>query len=404
MQYSRSILVFEPESEGHSVEWLLHLIHFATAKSQGASIHLLASEPVCRQLVEDAAVSGSEIHLIPLLPQEQSLCTHRSLMVSSFSRWWIMRRYMARTNAEAGHFLCIDHLTLPLALGLGLRHRPISGTLFRPSVHYRQLSAVRLRWSERLRNLRKGILYRMALRHPRVSRILTLDPYFPSFAATHYRDGGKVRWLPDPVHPSVNRQNGDGHLLRTIPTNLTILLLFGHITERKGVLMLLAALRSVHSEFASHIGVVIAGRIDASVRARVQSAISALAEDRPNLWVHIEDRRLSSGELHALVERSDVVLAPYQRFVGSSGVLLWAARAGKPLVTQDYGLLGRLVRDNRLGIVVDTTEPRSLRAGIEVLVATGGRYNFDPQSANTFLSAMTPQSFAAEVFDSLNDG
>jgi glycosyltransferase involved in cell wall biosynthesis len=403
MDHLRPVLVFEPEREGHPTEWLQHLIRFAATEGRGAPIYLLAARSVCKDLAEDVSAAGGRVRLIPLGESEQALCTHRSLMISSFSRWWVMRRYMARTDAAAGHFLCIDHLTLPLALGLGLRHRAISGTLFRPSVHYAELGSARAHWAERLRNMRKSILYRLALRHPDLGRMLTLDPYFPRFAAIRFRQGEKVRWLPDPVHPPVNCRSDDRRLLAVIPANLTVLLLFGHITERKGVLTLLAALRGLRPETTARIGVVIAGRIDAEVKSRMQTVMAALARERPYLWLHVEDRRLSSGELYSLVERADVVLAPYQRFVGSSGVLLWAARAGKPLVTQDFGLLGRLVRDYRLGIVADTLDLRSLRAGIEMAVAAGGRQVFDRQSADSFLAQMTPQRFAAEVFASLHD-
>ncbi len=55
-----------------------------------------------------------------------------------------------------------------------------------------------------------------------------------------------------------------------------------------------------------------------------------------------------------LLKRCDVVLIPYQRHVGSSGLLIWAASAGKPVITQDFGLIGALTRAYKLGQTVDT--------------------------------------------------
>src|SRR3546814_5924618 len=43
-----------------------------------------------------------------------------------------------------------------------------------------------------------------------------------------------------------------------------------------------------------------------------------ICRKRPDLWLHTKNRHLSSGEIDALVDRCDVVLAPYQRFVGRS--------------------------------------------------------------------------------------
>ena len=105
----------------------------------------------------------------------------------------------------------------------------------------------------------------------------------------------------------------------------------------------------------THIGrrtaLLLAGRIDPMIHGAIRERCSTLAREQPELWLRIEDRWLNRAELAVLVERSDVVPAPYQRFVGSSGVLMWAARAGRPVLAQEYGLVGRLTQDHHLGAV-----------------------------------------------------
>jgi glycosyltransferase involved in cell wall biosynthesis len=117
--------------------------------------------------------------------------------------------------------------------------------------------------------------------------------------------------------------------------------------------------------------------------------------------VHLEDRRLAIEEIAGLVERADVVLAPYKRFVGSSGVVLWAARAGRPLLTQDFGLVGRLVREHRLGLTADTSAPPALAAAIERMVHEGPVTFLDRAAAQSFIADRTPENFAASVFASM---
>ncbi len=397
----RAVLIFEPGVDGHPKEWLQHLIRYA-AGSRDVQVVLVIAEALRRDLAADLQLSAAEnIRLVALRRREQSLCTHGMLPVSAFFRWWVMRRYMASTGADAGHFLGIDHLALPLALGLGIGGKPISGILFRPSCHYADLGPYRPTWRERLRDWRKDILYRLLLRNRCVRRVLTLDPYFPAFAERRYRNGDKVRWLPDPAHPAVNPQAVDRELVDRIPAHRTVLVLFGHLTERKGVLTLLDALRDLEPHVAAAIAIVLAGRVDGAILARVTQKLATLARERPQLWIRLEDRRLSNGELHALVQRSDMVLAPYWRFVGSSGVLLWAARAGKPVLTQDYGLIAKLVRDNQLGVVADTCDPRSIRTSIERAALGDVRHLVDGRKLAHFLSAMTPQRFASEIVSSL---
>src|SRR5258708_7585996 len=147
--------------------------------------------------------------------------------------------------------------------------------------------------------------------------------------------------------------------------------------------------------------VLFAGRIVPAIRDGMDARCRRLARERPELWLRIEDRRLDRADLEALVARSDIVLAPYQRFVGSSGVLLWAARAGRPVLAQEFGLVGRLTRDHHLGAVADSSDPARLAREIERMIVRGPQSFIDLSSATTFASSRTPQRFASTVFSSL---
>ena len=84
--------------------------------------------PHCR--VRCPSSADGRIRFIALKPRELRLCTHRSLSIAAFARWWTMRRYLARTGADFGFFLSLDLLCLPFALGLARcgqtdRRRPV---------------------------------------------------------------------------------------------------------------------------------------------------------------------------------------------------------------------------------------------------------------------------------------
>jgi glycosyltransferase involved in cell wall biosynthesis len=395
----RHLLVFEPDYEGHSREWLQHLLRHSAATASPHRLTLVVAPELRRALAEEAAPL-ERVQLLELTPGEQRLCRHRSLSVSGIARWWVIRRYLRRTGAEAGHVLSLDLLTLPLAFGLGADGRRLSGILFRPSVHYRAMSPHRPRLAERVREIRKAALYRLMLLNRALRVVLTLDPYFPAYAR-RYRNGGKVRAVPDPVHPAVNIAAEDALLAARLPQGRVCFLLFGYLDRRKGVLVLLEALRLLPPAIAARTAVMMAGRIDPAIGALVEASRRALATAQPSLQLEIENRRLRVGEVAALIERCDVVLAPYQRFVGSSGVLLWAARAGKPLLTQDYGLVGRLVRDHRLGIAAEATDAAELARAMARLVESGGAGAIDRRAADAFVAPRTAQQFASQVFASL---
>ncbi|MBX3503157.1 MAG: glycosyltransferase [Alphaproteobacteria bacterium] len=394
--HEEKILVLEPDSEGHSQEWLRHLIDFVAA-GELHRLEIVAPASLCDAL-RPALVNGAHrrIALSPLSPAEHRMCTHRRLVASGFARWWVMRRHLRRSGARSGFFLSIDHLSLPLAFGLGASGARLSGILFRPSVHYGVLGAYEPTRAERLRDLRKALLYRLMLRNPAVDSVLSLDPYFPGYAMSHYAGGEKVRALPDPAH-AASQPAGTEQFAGYAPAGRIGLLLFGYLARRKGPLELLEALGRLRPQTAARVAVMLAGRVDPPIGQELEARRQALAHAQPSLWLQIADRRLDSAEIDSLIQRSGVVLAPYQRFVGSSGVLLWAARAGRPVLTQDFGLIGRLTRDHGLGLVTDSTDPACLAFAIEHIVESGGRELFDVAGARRFVASHTPEHFAAMV-------
>ncbi len=392
------ILIFEPDAEGHSLEWLEHLMVFVADQARATEICLLAPEALCTALARSIPADGADrIRLVAISPLEHRLCTTRPLSVAAFARWWVMRRYIRRIGAQSGFFLTIDLLALPLALGLGIGGPPISGILFRPSVHYGALGPYAPTRGERLRDWRKGVLYRLMLRNRSLSRVLSLDPFFPAYAQTQYAQGDKVQALPDPAHPPVEPPSSGATVEDFVPPGRIGFLLFGYLAERKGPRAVLDALSRLAPATAARVAVLFAGRVDPALRERLEQKCRQLRAERPELWLRIDDRRLDQAELARAVRQSDVILAPYQRFVGSSGVLLWAARVGRPVLAQEFGLVGRLTRDHGLGVAVDSSDPAQLACQITHMVDCGPATFIDRAAARRFAEAQTPQRFASLV-------
>ncbi len=396
---SRHVLIFEPTVEGHVREWLGHLIAFAAAQSDLEASFLVAPE---FEAVLESTIprhARGQVHILALKAEEVRAATRPSLILSGFARHRLMRRYLDRLDADAGHFLALDHLSLCLALGLGFGRRKISGVLFRPSVHYGTFGPYRPRLAEWLRDLRKDLLYRLMLFNPAIQSILSLDPYFPAYAHQRYAHAQKITALADPVHPTafLDRHGATGSAIQ----RRRRFLLFGALTRRKGVMALFQALSLLPPRIASRSHITIAGRIAPDLAEAFGPALNALNRAQPSLKVTVENRWIMDEELDNLTTQADVILAPYQRYVGSSGVLLWAAAAAKPVLTQNYGLIGRLVREHGLGLAVDTEDPGHLAAGIQRFVDGKPYDHMNWRAATDFLASHDVQAFAKAVFSSL---
>jgi glycosyltransferase involved in cell wall biosynthesis len=384
------ILVFESDPRGHAQEWLEHLIGHVAARPAAPRLSILVAAELADEL---AGHEGERVRVLAMTPRERRLCSHPKLAVSGFAKWSTMRRRLRETGATEGLFLCIDHLSLPLGLGLPMAGRPVSGVLFRPTDHYRDFGCRPESWGERLRDLRKWGLTLGMLRNPAVSRLLTIDPYFPEHARRYYPGGDKVVAVGDPAHPPPAPSADERAVADEIPDDRTAFVLFGELTERKGVLPLLDAVARLPADTAATAAVILAGRVDPPIRRAVNDALAAARKAHPELWLKLVDRRLAMGEITALVERSNAVLVPYQRFVGSSGVLMWAAQLRRPVVCQDYGLLGELTRRFGLGTTVDSRDPAALADMLGRLVRNGTERLGNPAGQRAFLASRSAETF-----------
>lgn len=387
----RHILIFEPDVRGHTREWIGHLARFAQEERPDLRLTLAVPPGLAEPL--SPWVEG-QIRLQLLTDEEERGCRDQRLAASSLARWRAMQRHLALSGADHGFFLAFDHLSLPLALGFRAL-RPVSGVLFRPSTHYAALRGDSTTPGEKLRDFRKRLLYRLMLHNPSLRTVFSLDPYFPD----HLRHP-KLKPLIDPAFPPEAEAASD---LAAPPEDRVVFLLFGELAERKGLIALLEALTRLGPDTQRRVAVLIAGRIEAPLRPSVARYLEALRRPRTDLWLHIEDRFLATAELAGLVQRSDVILAPYQRFVGSSGVMLWAARSGKPVITQDYGLIGKLTEDFGLGLAVDTTDPAALARAIEC-AARDPSSLVKPEDLADFVASRTPHRFAATIFSGIAGG
>ena len=67
------------------------------------------------------------------------------------------------------------------------------------------------------------------------------------------------------------------------------------------------------------------------------------------------------------------------------------------MLAQEFGLIGRLTRDNRLGISVDSGSPQELARAIGRMIEAGPETFFDRTAAAHFVAAQTPERFASLV-------
>jgi glycosyltransferase involved in cell wall biosynthesis len=170
--------------------------------------------------------------------------------------------------------------------------------------------------------------------------------------------------VPDPL-PDVEFKPGadnSSHACRTrlgLPAERVILLFFGELRETKGPDILLKATHRLPVDAL----ILYAGAPAGSFSSRDWEAQVTRG--------HLNDRvRLDLGHVpNELVpvyfRAADAVVLPYRRsFLATSGVLQWAAAAGRPVIATNVGDVGNLVKRYGLGLVVEPEDPDQLAHAI----------------------------------------
>jgi glycosyltransferase involved in cell wall biosynthesis len=396
-QARRHVLVFEPDARGHAEEWLVHIARFVRNRQPPLRVTLAVPQMLAPRLRDIAVEIERDLEVLPLDQESCAPCLARPLARAAIERWRLMQSCLRSSGADHGHFLCLDAVSLPIALGWDMAGRSVAGVLFRPSVHYGAFKPGDERPREIVRDLRKRIMYPMMLGNPALEAVLSLDPYFVEYARKAYRHGDKVVELPDPAAIPTPVPSPGEHVALRFPRDRSAFLLFGELTARKGIIELLQACQLLDDATAARVALIVAGRIAPELRAEVGHRVRALRRHRPELWIQVADRRLAEAEIAHTLMDCDVLLVPYQRFVGSSGLLVWAAMFQRPVITQDYGMLGQAVRDYGLGLAVDTTKPAEIAAALKRAIAGSAERLFDPEGARQFGTHRDGDFFAKRV-------
>ncbi|MGB0383284.1 MAG: glycosyltransferase [Ardenticatenaceae bacterium] len=324
-----------------------------------------------------------------------------SLARRAWAEWRLFCRYAKNLSVNHGLVMYIDRFQLPLALQLPAPC-DLSGIYFRPTFHYNHFPSYQPSRGDRVRAWRQSLLWRLACRHPRLKVLFSLDP----LAVEPLQRLGRVKvvHLPDPVE-CYEQETGSStsNKLRDeleIEEGRRVFLLFGALDERKGIYKLLDAIRDLPVSELRRLCVLLVGQVKVANKAQLPSQIASISNSLP-IQLILRNQFVAEEEVPLYFDIADVVLAPYQRHVGMSGILLWAAALRKPVLTSDYGLMGELVRQRSLGISVDSTQASEITKGISAFLAGEAREMFDSESAAQFARENSAEAFAGVVWGNL---
>ena len=364
MNHKSGILFFDLEITGHHVEYLYHLITYRISHPECPNFVLVTHPDFTNRLCAFNLPRDWQSRGIAVIhPSEQEmlrLTGTRPIFKQAAVEFRILCKNIQEHQISRCYLMMLNKFQFVVGSRIG-KTLPcdIRGIIFNP------FGAIDNRTSFWLLKFRKHCQMLWMLRNPKLEHIYILnDNDVAQYLNRRYHRTNFFVSLPDPIL----RPPGVGHYDMAAPSfnpsKKTHFLLFGSLSERKGIFLVLEALKLLPDDIHYGVEVIFAGRLVGQDREAFLTAFSEFQRIRPSLDIRLMDEFMPYESIPELFSVVDCVLAPYVGNQASSGVLGHAALYGKPVIGPDRGLVGKLIRGYGLGIAIESMDAEKLAAAI----------------------------------------
>jgi len=212
--------------------------------------------------------------------------------------------------------------------------------------------------------LLKQYLYIKLLESKKVNCILTQDELLHNFIYKQYPAiRKKLLYIPDPVDlPTTNYTKASIRMDLSIPKSAIVVLVYGSISDRKGLDVLVNALLK---KSLSKVHVLLVGKQQESIDKITKSKeFNNLLQDKR---MHIINEFVGIELQYQVFLAADIVWLGYRNFYASSGVLSLAANTNNLILGTRDGLIGWYTKEKKLGEVFNVNDINSVTSAINKL-------------------------------------
>lgn len=365
----RRVLLIEPHAEGHHAVYLAWMVE--ALLEAGYEITVQTTSKAAKHPGFDA-VSKMPAQILPMAEQRSipGLTVEKGLMPlikREFGYWRLFHSWYKEFEASSGvpDIVFLPYLDYCL-YAIGIFGSPFDqtqwgGVAMRPSFHYATMGVVTPKPA--LSSV-KHTLFARALRCKNLRLLFTVDEPLLEYSRKRRLGIKKIEFLPEPADfvSFPTRESAREHL--GLPSEKLSILVYGAVTMRKGIDRLLDA--ALDPEFPKRVTVIVAGRPDEEVRRYLQrTEIQALARASRLILI---DRFIAPEEEGVLFSAADAVWLGYVNHYNASGVLVQAARAGRPVIACRDGVLGWQANRHKMGWIIDVARKNDILRAVHSLV------------------------------------
>ncbi len=366
-------IIFEEGFTGHRSEYVSHLMRHINAIEDLHGKFIFILNEKMGDFIGDLKTSPfySVVFLNLSAKQKNSL-------KRSFYHWSLISPLLPKFPAMSEIiFMEVDpYLILISSKNFRKHNLKVRGILFQPYLHFKEITP---KTFDVYKQLLKNYLFqrRAVLGNPNLEKLFILNDK-ESVATMNKKIKNIFCNLPDPILESEFHSSDEK--FRSVEKKFLIqpgkknLLVFGSIDKRKNVNTIIDSLLLLPAEISNDVHLIIAGKMSGTVR---DTYIDHIANSKDRLSIAYNDDFIYGEEREILFEKCHLVVMPYVNFYSASSVLGHAIFYNKNIIAPKKGLLGRIVRTEKLGINVDPLSTTEIKDAVLQLLLHPGEYAYD---------------------------
>lgn len=340
------ILIFDTEVTGHHIEYIHHLLIKANLSNDEYIFYLPQQ---FEEVKGDNMVWSHNKNVSFKFFNLQENINECSMLVTSYKKCKLLSRALKRFDVT--HIFLITLIAyipfLPIFISKNVK---VSGIIY-------QIYLYRWKCSSFILKILDVLKYLVLSYSKCIDKIYILNDEASTRIFNHIYNSNKYTFLVDPYVP-INAKEVDLDYL-SIKTNNTKYFHFGALSERKGTLEILKAIKILKPEIQKNSTFIFAGKVNKVIKDEFYSLISEI-KSLGNCQIIVIDKFCDYNLIAELCKHSDMLLIPYKAVSQSSGVIGYAAQYNTPVLAPSRGLIGKLVRKYKLGYVINEVNSKGI--------------------------------------------
>jgi hypothetical protein len=379
MSYHKNILIYDNQIDGHHLEYIHHLYKGAQSRTEFNFIFVIPESFLkIKNQLEWKQVDNIQFVFI----KEKDIYLNENIFLRSYKISKYVKSVAKVNNVSDVFFITLMTL-LPSIIFFFNSKIKVSGIIYQIYLY---------RWSKASIFIKLQDIFKYI--------ILTKSTFFKSLFILN--DSGsadylnkifkttRFKYLPDPFIPLPTNKLQNLRNKLQIPHNKKIILHFGAIAERKGSLNILKSINSLSENDLLNFTFIFAGRVDNNIKDEFYKIYSQI---KKKTQVFVFDEFCEYEFISSLCFTCDFILIPYLVTANSSGVLGYAAQFNKPVVAPRNGLLGKLIKKYKLGVLLSSSSIKSIKS----FLLSINDHNIDVKSY--YLEGRTVSNFNNKIFE-----